>query len=718
MIYMAAGDSIALDANAVRDLREMERAEIGEDVNVVVQINRSWPSQPQRYRITTGRSSLEQPNVTDENMGDPQTLRNFLTWAEGAYPAESFFLVLWGHAYGLGFGRDHGDPLMLSELRNVLVAFKQRRGKSLELLGANACAMSYLEAAFELSESVDFLVASQISVPFAGWPFDSILSCVGGKVDGRTLGKTIVDRYVNDVSPSSDDRVALTLLNLAGAERLKPLLTDLASAISSVIGESVASAVDRRSQVRTAFMATVAGDIRPLVDAVDLCDELTALCDDLSIIEARADSAPREGSPLSSLKKAADGLKMALASGDTFVAEHRRHPELEELNGVGVFAPFISSEGELERIGLTDTKKDKGRTEYMKLGLTGETKWGELVYDTLRAGLPSDVVACIECASAGSREDQAAVVQMLVSVDSMFFRLDRRVTATRLRVLGQMRSGAAGPVLGGSVGEPFDAIGRFGELRLIDEAALTALLKKATDGVNGKTNAASQKTSPEGVEKAPAPVEVLATTVDALRDLEASLEAVERAVCQTLTNGTFGLGPGPLPVGVFKTGLGLDPKGGMGLLDPKGGMGLLDPKGGMGLLDPKGGMGEESAFSFISVRTAPGAAVTMLFGQMAQALRQLEEAAVGVERASAQALSGFLGTAGLSADRAQTIAVAQVERGFAGLAEASTDARRTLRRILAHPAYGFGRGPAGIGAEDRRELARLGGLNSQALKLL
>ena len=31
--------------------------------------------------------------------------------------------------------------------------------------------MSYAEAAFELRESADFLVASQISMPFAGWPY-------------------------------------------------------------------------------------------------------------------------------------------------------------------------------------------------------------------------------------------------------------------------------------------------------------------------------------------------------------------------------------------------------------------------------------------------------------------------------------------------------------------------------------------------------------------
>jgi hypothetical protein len=743
-VYMAAGDSVALDANAVRDLQEMERATIGEDIAVVVQINRAWPTQPQRYRISSGSSRLEDANVPDENMGDGTTLLNFLTWAYGAHPAEQFFLILWGHAYGLGFGRDHGDGLTLGELTETLDKFRALREKKLELLGANACAMSYLEAAFELRLAVRYLVASQISVPFAGWPYDSILGRVSGAKDGRELGRTIVDRYVNDVSPSSDDRIALTLLDLSGANGLNDLVKKLTSAITDVIREPVASAVDRLSQIRTAFMATVAGDIRPLVDAADLCDELMAMCDDLGDLEARKVAALEPGTPLAVLKGAAKDLKDHLDIDDIseidgnrdgkFIVRHRRHPELAELNGVGIFAPFISSQVDLERIGLADTEKSKGRTEYEKLGLAGNTKWADLVFDGLRAGLPSDVVACIECAGATDREDRNAVTQMLASVDSMFTRLDRTLAAAQLRIVGQLESKDAGPVLSGAAGEPVDAAGRFGELRLIDEQTLDELLKKAgvIAAAGGPAKSprrnqgpkAAKKAAGTPVKKAPASPEVVESTVAALQTLEEILGEVERAVRHTLTNGTFGLGPGLLPISApFKIGLGLDPKGGMGL-DPKGGMGLdpkggmgLDPKGGMGL-DPKGGMGDESAFSPISIKSSPGAAVAMLFGQMGQALRQLEAAAADIETLTAKALSGTLGAAGLAEDRAQKISVAQIRRRFGILFDAATDARRALRRILAHPAYGFGRGPVTIGAEDRRELARIGGLNSQVLKLL
>ena len=286
LVYMAAGDSVALDANAVRDLQEMERATIGDDVAVVVQINRAWPKQPQRYRISSAGSRLERANVPDENMGDGATLLNFLTWAEGAYPADKFFLILWGHAYGLGFGRDHGDALTLGELTDALGKFQVLRGKKLELLveclrhelpgsGVRAAEGRALSGRVPNLGAVRRLALRIDPEPGEfreGWPRP------GG--DHR---RSLRQRR----EPVGDDRIALTLLDLSVAEELKDLVSKLTSAITRVIRERVRSAVDRLSQVHTAFMATVAGDIRPLVDAADLCDELMAMCGDLVHLEAR-----------------------------------------------------------------------------------------------------------------------------------------------------------------------------------------------------------------------------------------------------------------------------------------------------------------------------------------------------------------------------------------------------------------------------------------------
>ena len=75
--------------------------------------------------------------VDQTEMGKPATLTEFLSWSLQWYPAEHYFLVLWGHAYGLGFGRDHDDPLTLDELKIALSAFFHERSQKPHRSGAH-----------------------------------------------------------------------------------------------------------------------------------------------------------------------------------------------------------------------------------------------------------------------------------------------------------------------------------------------------------------------------------------------------------------------------------------------------------------------------------------------------------------------------------------------------------------------------------------------------
>ena len=197
----------------------MERAGVGPDINVVVQIDRFWPAKGQRYRIDGNGAELVDQNIVSPadpmrpsrsmrqgraaarslNMGSGATLKEFFDWVLEHHQADRYALVLWGHAYGLGFGRDHGDPMMLTELRDAIEHFARQlpkddmgKERTLDLLGANACAMSYIEAACELSGCVDFIAASQVGVPFTGWPYQAILGSLTGDMKTEAFGQ--VDR--------------------------------------------------------------------------------------------------------------------------------------------------------------------------------------------------------------------------------------------------------------------------------------------------------------------------------------------------------------------------------------------------------------------------------------------------------------------------------------------------------------------------------------------
>ena len=190
MIYMAAARDEETERAALADLRELERVGSSKDVEIVVQLHRLWPRQPQRFRVEreaaggslvqpfpcceechneakqsskSSVSGLHRPFEPDMTTGDREPLRSFVCWARRHHAAERYLLVLWGHTYGLGFGRDPADPLTLNELREALTI--EGEGKWISVLGANSCAMSFAEAAIELDDVAEHLVASRSRCP-------------------------------------------------------------------------------------------------------------------------------------------------------------------------------------------------------------------------------------------------------------------------------------------------------------------------------------------------------------------------------------------------------------------------------------------------------------------------------------------------------------------------------------------------------------------------
>ena len=97
------------------------------NAHVVVQINRAWPAAPSATRSRRPKSELRPFDIMpeDSNMGDGETLTRFLTWAAETFHAENYCLVLWGHAFGLGFGRDHNDGLTLTRVARCARAFSR-----------------------------------------------------------------------------------------------------------------------------------------------------------------------------------------------------------------------------------------------------------------------------------------------------------------------------------------------------------------------------------------------------------------------------------------------------------------------------------------------------------------------------------------------------------------------------------------------------------------
>ena len=150
---------------------------------------------------------------------------------------------------------------------------------------------------------------------------------------------------------------------------------------------------------------------------------------------------------------------------------------------------------------------------------------------------------------------------------------------------------------------------------------------------------------------------------------------------------------------------------------PKEAGDVLGPEGPKEAGDVLGPLGSEkgAVLAFLSADAqAAGLAVSTLFTQVALALLRLERAVAATESAAAQFLFEPVYGALLSPADYERAVTDRFKRTFGVLKEASLQARRRIRRILAHPLYGLGPGPEGLGQEERDELAAAADLSPHA----
>jgi len=231
LVYMAGDNN--LDGAALRDIAEMAKAGSTKDVHVLVQLDRLEDQKTRRFRITPGggfkKDCIE--TLSETNTGDPQILYDFVKWAADNYPADRYALILWNHGSGWWedaksraagpagkkqrrslfshtFPQAHrsicyddtsgGDALDNRELRVVLAGICSILGRKIDLLGMDACLMNMVEVAYQLRDSVQVIVGSEIEEPFDGWPYAEILTRLAARSrqDAATLARWIVKSYL------------------------------------------------------------------------------------------------------------------------------------------------------------------------------------------------------------------------------------------------------------------------------------------------------------------------------------------------------------------------------------------------------------------------------------------------------------------------------------------------------------------------------------------
>jgi clostripain len=372
----------------VEDINEMETVGSTDEVNIIVQMDRcqtdgydesngDWTG-AKRFHVTqdsdtaTINAADEVEDLGEVNMGDPETLIDFTTWAIDNYPSEKVALVLWDHGgafWGICWDEDNEeDCITMSELKYAMAEIAAHRGKDIDLVGFDACLMAQLAVMYQIRDSVDIGVGSGYVEPGEGWPYEKILPRLVGdpEMSPKDLGTIIADEYVasyTDREEDPDDTTAVTqtVLDLEKYDQLAYQLDILAMIMSTKAGplpghhtqiwgaREVTNSYDFGAQYFPGNIAPVDPTGYCMYDLIDLMDNL------LGTIKLDDD-----------LRGAATAVKSATNDAILHFAVNPYHGNVKGAHGVTLYFPD----------GTENTYSDA----YDEVDLAIDTYWDEFLH--------------------------------------------------------------------------------------------------------------------------------------------------------------------------------------------------------------------------------------------------------------------------------------------------------------------------------------------------
>ncbi len=226
MIYMNGSNLESDHGMASDDIREILKATLSENVNVVIQTGgtKRWKTKAiasdhsQRFLVENGALTLVDDSLGQLDITDPQTLEDFIVFCDTYYPADRNMLIMWNHGsgavYGFGYDEnvdDYTAALTLDEMQDAI----RNSGVKFEMIGFDACLMGGLETACAFYDTADYLIASEDFESGRGWEYQNWLTVLG--MDSSTpmeqVGKVIIDDFVKESQQTGADGI-LALINL------------------------------------------------------------------------------------------------------------------------------------------------------------------------------------------------------------------------------------------------------------------------------------------------------------------------------------------------------------------------------------------------------------------------------------------------------------------------------------------------------------------------
>lgn len=301
LVYMNGSDLEGDYGAATADLREMmdalkeaDREGKSPSLHVVVEAGGSarWELDEMdgvpyaRFSLTKdGISSMESMDI--RNMGDADTLTDFINYGVGLFPAGHYGLILWNHGGGPvgGYGSDSnfdGDGLSLEEIREAL-DHSVMADSAFDFVAFDACLMGSVEIAGCLEGNADYVIASPELEPQDGYDY-SCMADLGDSLPsdmewGEAVGRSMVDSY-DACYASGTAPVAMSLMDMKEYLAFYEIFHQYVDEIPEELRESLYRELGMDRMKMLAFGSRQAGGSPELVDVMEFLDACQKVCPD------------------------------------------------------------------------------------------------------------------------------------------------------------------------------------------------------------------------------------------------------------------------------------------------------------------------------------------------------------------------------------------------------------------------------------------------------
>lgn len=257
-VYLCGSDlesTLGGGGAATGDLVEMQDAtKKCSDLRFVVEAGGStkwyndWCADQKNTRLIISGGKVQAQEAATANMGDPNTLVDFLDWGLENYRSQYIMLDMWDHGGGSLFGlckdERYNDSISLEELDKALLYALGNRGVKLDMIGCDACLMATVEMANICVPYADYMLASEETEWGYGWDYSGFSNGINaGAKDSATLGKYVCDAFYSSMNGRNSQKTAT--LSVVDLSKIDPLLLAFNSYCTDIYNNMRSSSYDQ-----------------------------------------------------------------------------------------------------------------------------------------------------------------------------------------------------------------------------------------------------------------------------------------------------------------------------------------------------------------------------------------------------------------------------------------------------------------------------------------